>query len=54
LVIECVPAASGACRTSLEFAPRSVDEKNLAAMGLALADSVNKKVAAALSARYMH
>jgi len=54
LVIECVPAASGVRRPSLEFVPRSVDEKNLAAMGLALADSVNETGSSTLSARYLH
>ncbi|WP_162910189.1 hypothetical protein [Azohydromonas sediminis] len=54
LVIECVPAANEACRASFEFVPRSVDEKNLAAMGLALADSVNETGSSTLLARYLH
>lgn len=54
LVIECVPAANEACCASLEFVPRSVDEKNLAAMGLALVDSVNETGSSSLLARYLH
>lgn len=41
LVIECAPvSASPLLRPSLEFTPKSCAEKNLAAMGLALADCV--------------
>jgi len=41
LVVECVPAdASYSPNVSLEFTPKSAAEKNLAAMGLALAECV--------------
>lgn len=53
LVIECMPASDEPCATLLEFVPRSIAEKNLAAMGLALAESVNAADASSLSVRYI-
>jgi putative DNA methylase len=53
LVIECMPASDEPCVTLLEFVPKSIAEKNLAAMGLALAESVNAADASSLSVRYI-
>jgi len=53
LVIECMPATtSRPPEPSLEFTPKSCAEKNLAAMGLALADCVAACDATSIGARY--
>jgi adenine-specific DNA methylase len=53
LVIECTPADFPRLPAlSLEFTPKSAAEKNLAAMGLALADCVAARNAAKLGAGY--
>lgn len=54
LVIECAPAeASKSLGISLEFIPTSTAEKNLAAMGLALAECVAANESANISAKYL-
>ena len=53
LVIECAPANTPRLPAlSLEFIPKSAAEKNLAAMGLALADCVAARNSAHLGAEY--
>jgi hypothetical protein len=54
LVIECSPVRRRSGPPQLEFKPRSAEEKNLAAIGLALAQCVEAGDSAGIVAAYQH
>ena len=54
LVIECSPVRRRSHPTQLELKPRSAEEKNLAAIGLALAECVEARDSAGIVDAYQH
>lgn len=54
LVIECSPVRRSSRAPQLEFKPQSVEEKNLAAIGLALAECVEAGDSAGIVSAYQH